>query len=81
MSAFDPKHKKTKKMPSNYFIIEDTSNNTWLTIYSSDLSQCQWGVVLSAIHYATQQDADNAIAAWNLGEQTRFIGKNPPIHH
>lgn len=68
-------------MPSNYFIIEDTTNNLFLISYNEDLSFCGWGNVLNAVHFATQADADNAIAAWDLGEQSRFIGKNPPIHH
>lgn len=68
-------------MPSNYFIIYDNSTSTFLTVYSSILDNCTWGNPLDAVHYATQADADNAIAQWNGGSQNgRFIGKNPPPH-
>lgn len=75
MSAFDTKN---KNMPANYFIIEDTSNNLFLISYSEDLPSCGWGNVLSAIHFPTQAAAEDAIAAWDLGTQTRYIGSNPP---
>lgn len=78
MSAFD---KKIKRMPKDVYIIEDTSNNLFLISYSTDLLSCGWGNVLNAVHFDSQQAADDAISAWGETPGERFIGKVPPIHH
>jgi hypothetical protein len=67
-------------MPANYFIIEDTSNHLFMISYSEVLENCGWGNILSAVHFTTQQAADDAIAAWGLGSQSRYIGENPKPH-
>jgi hypothetical protein len=67
-------------MPANYLLIYDTQTQLFLTYYSVSLPNCLWGNPLDGVHFADQAAVDAAIAEWNLGEQNRFIGKNPKLH-
>lgn len=65
----------------NGFFIKDTQINLWCTSYNVILENCGWGNLNQAVEFETQTEADNAINQWQLGEQTRFVGQNPPLHH
>lgn len=68
-------------MPVNYLLIYDNNTSLFLTVYSSNLDNCEWGNPFDAVHYADQAAVDYAIGQWNGGSQNgRFIGKNPPPH-
>lgn len=79
MNAFD-KTFKPKKMPHANWLIKDTVTGLWLQTYAIDVNSAQWtNVVLSAIHYNTEQEAQDVIDTWG-NQNNRFIGQNPPPH-
>lgn len=63
------------------WLVKDTTNNTFLKTYDVDLENCVWGVSLEAIHYSTEEDANDIIESWDEEPGARFIGSNPPPPH
>lgn len=60
------------------FVINDTLTGLYCTSYATTLEHCTWGNLVNAVCFETQAQADAAIEAWGLGQQSRFIGQNPP---
>jgi len=65
-------------MPQCNFVIKDNTTGLYCTQYATTLEHCLWGNLPTTVCFADQAQVDAAIAAWGLGEQSRFIGQNPP---
>lgn len=64
--------------PDKWFII-DTQTGLFISFYSVTLANCGWDVAFNAIDFGSEQSANNAIAAWELGEQDQFRPHRTPV--
>lgn len=62
------------------FFIKDTQTGLWCSFYSVSLPNCGWDIILNAVDFGSQENADAAITAWGETPGQRFIGSNPPPH-
>ena len=60
------------------YVIKDNFTGLYCTSYATQLEHCLWGNITNAVCFETQAQAEASIAAWDLGEQQRFIGQQPP---
>lgn len=62
------------------FVIKDQVTGLFLTTYSTDVNQCQWGSQGQFVCFDTQQQATDTANDMNsqLSAEGRFIGINPP---
>ncbi len=65
-------------MPQTW-VVKDTVTELFLTSYSTDIGNCQWGNVGHAVTFLTQASANAAIGSWGDTEG-RYVGQNPPPH-
>lgn len=66
-------------MPQCNKVVKDTTSGLFLKTYATDIGNCEFGSILTALCFDNQAQADATAA--DLNSQTspeRFIGQNPP---